>query len=319
MCQLPKFEDERLLVGTESSDDAGVYLINDDLAMIQTVDMFPPVVDDPYTFGEIAATNALSDVYAMGGQPKLAMNILCYPEDLSKDVLQAILTGGAHKVQEAGGLVIGGHTIRDEEPKYGLSVTGFVHPKKVLTNNNAKPGDVLILTKPIGTGALNLAVKHDLIKPTSMDEAIKYMTMLNKKACEIISSEDFDIHACTDVTGFGLLGHGYEMALGSGVTLMINGDSVPLLPEAKDMAAMGVLPAGAYMNRDYVKCSVMAEDYIEESLLDIMYDPQTSGGLLIAVNPKDAPKLLQRLQDELPVSEIIGVIDEKKEKYIHVV
>ena len=304
MCHLPRFTDPNLLVGFDTSDDAAVYQINEELAIIQTIDLFPPIVDDPYEFGQIAAANALSDVYAMGGYPKLAMNILCYPEDLPPEIVRAILQGGYEKVMEAGAIIAGGHSLKDPEPKYGLSVTGFVHPSKVLTNGGAKPGDLLILTKPLGTGIINTAAKAGLIKESTLKATVASMSMLNKKAYEIM--RNFPVNGCTDVTGFGLLGHVYEMAAASKATISLEAAAMPLLPEARSMAQMGIIPSGAYANRDYLEKIVYTYPSIPLDLMDILYDPQTSGGLLISLPEKDALRLLSALQDELPRAEIIG-------------
>lgn len=309
MCHLPKFDDPDLLVGFETSDDAAVYRISDELAIIQTVDLFPPIVDDPYDFGRIAAANALSDVYAMGGYPKLAMNILCYPEDLPADTVQSILRGGYEKVMEAGAIIAGGHSIKDHEPKYGLSVTGFVHPEKILTNNGTKPGDLLILTKALGTGIINTAAKAGLVTPSTILTAIDSMAMLNKRAYELMLG--FPVNGCTDVTGFGLLGHAYEMAAGSGVTIALDAAAMPLLPEARDMARMGIIPAGAYANRQYLEPKLLADPTLPLDLLDVLYDPQTSGGLLISLPEKDAMRLLTILKNELPCAELVGEVETK--------
>jgi selenide,water dikinase len=303
---LPKFDDPNLLVGFETSDDAAVYWISDELAIIQTVDLFPPIVDDPYDFGRIAAANALSDVYAMGGYPKLAMNILCYPEDLPTDTVQSILRGGYEKIIEAGAIIAGGHSIKDHEPKYGLSVTGFVHPKNILTNSGAKQGDLLILTKALGTGIINTAAKAGLVESATILAAIDSMAMLNKRAYEIML--EFPVNSCTDVTGFGLLGHAYEMAAGSGVTISLDAAAMPLLPEARDMARMGIIPAGAYANRQYLEPKLLADPTLPLDLLDVLYDPQTSGGLLISLPEKDAMRLLRTLKDELPCAELVGEV-----------
>lgn len=292
------------MVGFESSDDAAVYRLDDSTAMIQTVDLFPPVVDDPYYYGQIAAANALSDVYAMGGSPKLALNIFCFPEDLPKDTIKAILQGGYEKVQEAGAVIAGGHSLKDKEPKYGLCVTGFAHPERILTNNNSLPGDLLILTKPLGTGILNTAGKAGLISKITEEAVIASMAMLNKKAYEIMIR--YCIHSCTDITGFGLLGHAYEMGAGSGVTISLDAAAMPLLPEVRDMAGMGIIPTGAYANRNYLSGKVKIDPAVPLDLTDIMYDPQTSGGLLISVAEKDAQQLLAALKNEIPVAEIIG-------------
>lgn len=291
-------------MGFDTSDDAAVYRIAPDRALIQTVDLFPPIVDDPFDFGRIAAANALSDVYAMGGEPKLAMNILCYPEDLPSEVVRAILQGGYEKVMEAGAIIAGGHSIKDHEPKYGLSVTGFAHPDRILTNSGARSGDLLLLTKPLGTGILNTAMKAGLVRPETGQRTVDTMAQLNKRAFELLRS--FSVNSCTDVTGFGLLGHAFEMAEGSGVAIELFAGSIPLLPEAQEMARMGIIPAGAYSNRTYLEGKVAADDRIPLDLLDVLYDPQTSGGLLIALPEAEAHRLLAVLQDELPVAALVG-------------
>ena len=244
--------DPALLVGYDRSDDAAVYRISDEVAVIETVDFFTPIVDDPYLFGQIAAANALSDVYAMGGEPKIAMNLLCVPNCLPKEDVRAILEGGHAKAVEAGCIIAGGHTIEDNEPKYGLCVTGFVRPDRILKNTGAQPGDVLVLTKPLGSGVLTTAIKADLISPAARDALYAHMATLNKKAGKAVRSAG-NVHACTDVTGFGLLGHSYEMASGSGVTIRLHGAALPLMDGARAMAEMGIIPAGAYRNMDYVK------------------------------------------------------------------
>ena len=246
--------DPNLLVGFDKSDDASVYKISDELALVQTVDFFPPIADDPYLFGQIAATNALSDVYAMGGEPKLCLNIMAVPEDMPKEAVHDILRGGYDKVYEAGALITGGHSILDDEPKYGLAVTGFVHPDKMLTNSAARPGDVLVLTKPIGIGVLTSAGKADLLTKETVDFMNRMMTTLNKAARDVMVR--YRVHACTDVTGFGLMGHGFEMAQGSDVALHIDVSAIDLIPEALEFARMGVLPAGMYRNRSFAEAGV---------------------------------------------------------------
>ena len=292
MSKLPKFNDPMLLVGTETSDDAAVYQISGELAMIQTVDFFTPVVDDPYTFGQIAAANALSDVYAMGGEPKLALNIAAFPSCLSTDILGEILAGGADKVKEAGAVLAGGHTIMDEEPKYGLCVTGFVDPKKMWRNDGAQAGDILILTKPLGSGILNTAVKAEFASPEEEKNVIRIMSCLNKYGCEAL--KDLRVHGCTDVTGFGLAGHAMEMAKGSRRRLLLYGKDIPVMDGALEYASMGMIPQGAYRNREYAPLCCAGE--IQGTPLeDVLYDPQTSGGLLIAVDERDAKEALHRL------------------------
>lgn len=298
-----------LLVGTETSDDAAVYKISEELAMIQTVDFFTPVVDDPYTFGQIAAANALSDVYAMGGQPKIALNIAAFPSCLDPSVLGEILRGGADKVLEAGAVLAGGHTIHDEEPKYGLCVTGFVHPKKLWKNYGAREGDLLILTKPLGSGILNTAVKGELASEQEQRSAVKVMSTLNKYAAE--TALKYRIHCCTDITGFGLAGHGLEMAGGSEKTLVIRTTQIPVMDGAEEYAQMGLIPAGAYRNREFVGDQVQSR--ISGSWMeDIIFDPQTSGGLLFAAEPGEAEKLEKALGKlEIP-SAVIGYVTEKQ-------
>jgi len=311
---LPVRSDPRLLVGYDKSDDASVYQINDSLALVQTIDFFPPIVDDPFLFGQIAAANALSDVYAMGGEPKLAMNVMCVSNKMGKEAIHNILRGGYEKAYEAGVIITGGHTIEDPEPKYGLSVTGFVHPQKVLRNASARKGDVLILTKPLGIGILTTAAKADLVPSSLLDKLYQQMAQLNKTACEIMLN--YEIHSCTDVTGFSLLGHSLEMADGSGLTLHLDSQRIPYHQEAYEMAEMGLIPAGAYRNRDFAEASVLVKSNISVALQDILYDPQTSGGLLIAAAEADVPQLINRLKDNLPCAEIIGYVSDRESKSI---
>lgn len=300
-------EDPNLLVGFDRSDDASVYKLSQDLALVQTVDFFPPIADDPYLFGQIAAANALSDVYAMGGEPKLCLNIMAVPKDMPSEAVHALLRGGYDKVYEAGALITGGHSILDDEPKYGLAVTGFVHPDRMLTNSGAKPGDALLFTKPIGIGVLTTAAKADLAPPQAMERAHKLMTTLNKAARDVMVQ--YRVHACTDVTGFGLLGHGLEMAQGSGVELEIDVGAVDFIPEAAELARMGILPEGMYRNRSFAGDSVdpgTAELWQQ----DLLYDPQTSGGLLMAVDPEDAEALYEALRPAVPSAQRIGTVRE---------
>ncbi len=299
--------DPNLLVGFDKSDDASVYKLSDELALVQTVDFFPPIADDPYLFGQIAATNALSDVYAMGGEPKLCLNIMAVPEDMPKEAVHQILRGGYDKVYEAGALITGGHSILDEEPKYGLAVTGFVHPEKMLTNSAAKPGDVLVLTKPIGIGVLTSAGKADLLTQDTVDFMNRMMTTLNKSARDVMVR--YRVHACTDVTGFGLMGHGFEMAQGSGVELHLDVQAIDLIPEALEFARMGVLPAGMYRNRSFAESGVDVGG-TELAVQDLLFDPQTSGGLLMAVDPADADALLSELKGAVPSAQRIGTVHE---------
>lgn len=298
-------QDPNLLVGFDKSDDASVYKISDDLALVQTVDFFPPIADDPYLFGQIAATNALSDVYAMGGEPKLCLNIMAIPEDMPKDAVHQLLRGGYDKVYEAGALITGGHSILDEEPKYGLAVTGFVHPDKVLTNSGAKPGDVLLFTKPIGIGVLTTAAKAEMASPEAIALAERMMTTLNKAARDTMVK--YRVHACTDVTGFGLLGHLTEMAQGSGVEIELHVADIDLIPEAVELARMGILPAGMYRNRTFAEPGVDAGE-TELCKQDLLYDPQTAGGLLMAVDPADAEAMYEELRGCVPSAQRIGVV-----------
>ena len=300
-------EDPNLLVGFDRSDDASVYKLSQDLALVQTVDFFPPIADDPYLFGQIAAANALSDVYAMGGEPKLCLNIMAVPKDMPAEAVHALLRGGYDKVYEAGALITGGHSILDDEPKYGLAVTGFVHPDRMLTNSGAKPGDALLFTKPIGIGVLTTAAKADLAPPQAMERAYTLMTTLNKAARDVMVQ--YRVHACTDVTGFGLLGHGLELAQGSGVELEIDVGAVDFIPEAAELARMGILPEGMYRNRSFAGDSVdpgTAELWQQ----DLLYDPQTSGGLLMAVDPEDAEALYEALRPAVPSAQRIGTVRE---------
>ena len=299
--------DPNLLVGFDKSDDASVYKISDDLALVQTVDFFPPIADDPYTFGAIAATNALSDVYAMGGEPKLALNIMAVPEGMPGEAVHEMLRGGYDKVYEAGALITGGHSILDPEPKYGLAVTGFVHPDRMLTNSGAKPGDVLLFTKPIGIGILTTAAKADMLTPELEKRMTDLMMTLNKAARDAMVK--YRVHACTDVTGFGMLGHLSEMATGSDVEITLHVDGVDLISEAYEFAQMGLLPAGMYRNRSFAEKYVDAGQ-TELAKQDMLYDPQTSGGLLIAVDPADADALFAELKDSVPSAQRIGTVSE---------
>lgn len=303
---LPVHADPALLVGFDKSDDAAVYRLSDEVALVQTVDFFPPIADDPFLFGQIAAANALSDIYAMGGEPKLALNLLCVPKDMPNHAVHELLRGGYQKVYEAGALIAGGHSILDPEPKYGLCVTGLVHPDRVLTNAGAQPGDVLFLTKPLGAGILTTAAKADLCPPDVLAAAFARMATLNKAARDAMVR--FRTHACTDVTGFGLLGHALELAQGSGVQLTLDTAAVPIPPEALSFARMGLLPEGMYRNRHFAEASVQAQG-IPLEVQDALYDPQTSGGLLIAVHPADAEALADALKKTVPDARRIGTVE----------
>lgn len=307
--------DERLIVGLETSDDAAVYKIDENLAIIQTLDFFTPIVDDPYTFGQIAAANSLSDIYAMGGEPRLAMNIVCFPDCLNPDLMAEILKGGQNKVEEAGAILVGGHSVSDDEPKYGLSVTGFVHPKKVWTNAGAKEGDVLILTKPIGLGIINTAIIGGLADKDSYDEAVFNMSTLNKYAKEAIEGEEA-INSVTDITGFGIVGHAQEMAEASDKTIKLYWANIPLIKNTVSYAEMGLIPAGAYTNKNYFKPYVETRGDIPVSMEDIIYDPQTSGGLLISVDRDRADIVLQRLSKTPTKCAIIGEVVKRDNHHI---
>jgi len=292
----------------ETADDAGVYVLTEEIALIQTLDFFTPIVNDPYTFGQIAAANALSDVYAMGGRPLTALNIVCYPSaTVPKAVLQAILAGGLDKIHEAGALLVGGHSVDDAELKYGLSVTGVVHPQRVLTNAGARVGDRLLLTKPLGTGIVATAAKGKIASPEAEAQAAAVMTALNRNAAECL--EGFAVHALTDITGFGLLGHALEMAAGSRVELTLYASRVPMLAAAREYAAMGLVPAGTYANRNFCEKSLKFSPDLEAVTLDLLADAQTNGGLLIAVAKEQAENLLACLQERgVSAAALIGEV-----------
>lgn len=283
-----------LLVGLQTRDDAGVYRLNADMALIQTVDFFTPMVDDAYLFGQIAATNALNDVYAMGGTPLLTMNIVCYPRCEDMQVLRDILAGGLSKVQEAGALLVGGHTIDDQEPKYGLSVTGLIHPDRVIGNGGARAGDILYLTKPIGNGVIATAIKAEMASLEAYREAVQWMTILNRPASEAM--QQIGVNAATDITGFGLVGHLYEMAAASQVDIELRSESVPLMREALNYADIGMIPAGAYVNREYLSSKVFYQENIQPIVNDLLFCPETAGGLLISVDAERAAALQKALE-----------------------
>ena len=308
-------QDPRLIVGYDKSDDASVYAISDTVALVQTTDFFPPIVDDPFLYGQIAAANAMSDVYAMGAEPKLALNIMCIPERMEAATVQEILRGGYAKAYEAGAIITGGHTIHGAEPIYGLAVSGFVHPKKVLTNSGARPGDVLILTKPLGIGILTTAAKAELVAQPVLNRIYRQMAALNKTARDIMVR--YPVHSCTDVTGFSLLGHSYEMAQGSGCTVHLLARDIPYHPEAYEMAEMGFIPAGAYRNRDFAGPGVKVIGDVPLALEDICYDPQTSGGLLMALPEGDAEKCLAELREQIPQATVVGYVTETMDAAIY--
>lgn len=311
----PATPDPNLLVGLNTSDDAGVYKLTDDIAMVQTLDFFTPIVDDPYDFGQIAATNAISDVYAMGGKPITALNIVAFPiATLDKDILAAILRGAGDKLKEAGVTLVGGHSIDDQEPKFGLAVTGVVHPDKVRTNAGAKPGDKLLLTKPIGVGIYTTSLKNGLLTEEEVIDVTKVMTTLNKTTAETMAA--YDVHAATDVTGFGLLGHTSEMAKASNVGIHIYSDQVPILPRAKEFAAAGKVPGGTKNNFAHVADSVTYSDALDQIDRWILCDAVTSGGLLIAVAEDQAVELLKELQQKGVDGKIIGEVTEENKGHI---
>jgi selenide, water dikinase len=292
---LPKFNHPDMLVGTETSDDAGVFRLRPDLAIVNTVDFFTPIVDDPYTFGQISATNSLSDVYAMGGEPKTCLNLVCFPKGkMDIEILGEILKGGADKVKESGAVIIGGHSIIDEEIKYGLAVTGTIHPDKIYRNVGVQEGDALILTKPLGTGIITTALKKGKAAEQSVDQAVRSMTTLNATASNVMRK--FAVHACSDITGFGILGHGLGMASGSGVTLVIESAKLPLLQDATHLAEKGYITGGCKRNREFLQDKIFIENSIREGLIEVALDPQTSGGLLIAVASRHASQLLEELK-----------------------
>jgi selenide,water dikinase len=291
---LPLISDPNLIAGMERAEDAGVYKLTEELAIIQTLDFFTPIVDDPYAFGQIAAANALSDVYAMGGKPLTAMNIVCFPQKkMAISVLREILAGGLEKMHEAGVMLVGGHSVEDDELKYGLSVTGTIHPAEVVLNNGARAGDRLVLTKPLGTGIISTAIKGDMADEGAVARIVESMSTLNRKASELMQVEG--VNACTDVTGFGLLGHAAEMVEGTSVGMVIDSAAVPFFPEARELAEMGMIPGGLHRNRDFRKNMVDIASSVPQYLTDILFDPQTSGGLLIAVPQSKASRLLERL------------------------
>jgi selenide,water dikinase len=295
-------------MGMERSEDASVYKLRDDLAIIQTVDFFTPIVDDPYTFGQIAVVNALSDVYAKGGRPLTALNIVCFPiKAMDISILRETLKGGLNKMREAGVVLVGGHSVEDPELKYGLSVTGVIHPDRVIMNNGAQVGDKLILTKPLGTGIISTALKGGEASEKAVAKSVKSMATLNRKASELMLT--VDVHACTDITGFGLLGHACEMIEGTDVGMVIHPDAVPYFPEAKEYAEMGMVPGGTTRNRDFRLKMVEIDKNVSKVMVDILFDPQTSGGLLISVPAADAEPLVKRMRREgIKDAAIIGEV-----------
>ena len=304
MSKLPSFEDEKLIVGLGKADDAAVYKIDEDNCIIQTLDFFTPIVDDPYTYGQIAAANSLSDVYSMGGEPVLAFNIVWLPNCLDPEILSEILRGGSDKVKESGAVLAGGHSVDDDEPKYGLSVMGIVKEENILMNSGAKVGDIIALSKPLGLGIVNTAIKGELCDEDTYKEAVDVMTALNKESAE--AAVKLSANACTDITGFGLFGHGIEMAENSEVTLELEMDRIPVIGEALEYASMGLIPAGAYSNRDFYSNKISDDGFAEDLISDICYDPQTSGGLLVSV-PEENRDMLKKYD----FFKVIGRVVEK--------
>jgi selenide,water dikinase len=311
--KLARQQDPNVLVGFDHADDAGVYQIAPDQALVQTVDFFTPVVDDPYAFGQIAATNSLSDVYAMGGKPLTALALVCFPEKADLAILERILAGGLSKMIEAGCTVIGGHSIRDEETKFGYSVTGTVHPKKVLANAGAQPGDSLLLTKALGTGVISTAIKKGKAEPQWIAAAVRSMTTLNKAAADVIRESSFRIHAMTDITGFGLIGHARELAMASDVSLELRTSAIPLLDGALECVRAGYIPGGLNNNREFAECAAEFGEGISQEIKTLLFDPQTAGGLFISVASDDAAELISALAaKKVPAVEVGQVVDRTK-------
>jgi selenide,water dikinase len=309
--KLARQHDPNVLVGFDHADDAGVYQIAPDQALVQTVDFFTPVVDDPYIFGQIAATNALSDVYAMGGRPLTSLAVVCFPEKADLEILERILAGGLSKMVEAGCTVIGGHSIRDEETKFGYAVTGMIDPRNILANKGAKPGDSLVLTKALGTGVISTAIKKGVAERAWVDAAIQSMTTLNKRAAELISNGEFGVHAMTDVTGFGLIGHARELAFASDVALRLYVSKIPLIEGAIQCVHNGHIPGGLRNNRDFAECQVQYDEGISEDLKALLFDPQTAGGLLVSAT--DGSRLSEVLNTAgIPAAQVGAVLPKSK-------
>ena len=319
MRNLPKFDHPDLIVGTETSDDAAVFRLRSDLAIVNTVDFFTPIVDDPYIFGQVAGANALSDVYAMGGEPRIALNIVCFPSGkLDMRVLGEVMRGGAEKVREGGVLIVGGHSIIDEELKYGMAVTGVIHPDRVIRNVGVQDGDALILTKPLGTGIITTALKKGKASKESVQAAVASMTALNQTASLIMRS--YPVHACSDITGFGLLGHAHGMASGSSVTLIVESKKLPLLHRARSLAEKGYLTGGSKRNREFLKDKIIVDKSIRQGLVEVAFDPQTSGGLLIALAQKYASKLVEELQaNGVKAATQIGYATSQKKAWLRLI
>jgi len=319
LSQLPKQPiNPNLLVGFDTADDAGVFRLSDDLALVQTVDFFTPIVDDPYVFGQIAAVNSLSDIWAMGAEPLTALSIAAFPkEGLDLDILRQVLEGGQSKLTEAGVVILGGHTVQDPEIKFGYSITGTIHPSRIVTNAGARPGDALILTKPLGTGIISTALKFNKAQPEMVEASINVMLQFNREAARVM--QEVGVHSATDITGFGFLGHAYEMAKASKVTLIVNSDSVPLLPGVLDLARRGVLNRGNRTNRDYVGDNVRFSVEVPDELKAALFDPQTSGGLLISAPTENIEKIIESLDRKGQTAQKVGKVTEFAEVFISVV
>ncbi len=301
--------DQRLLVGLDTRDDAAVYKINDETAIIQTLDFFTPMVDDPYVFGQIAAANAINDIYAMGGKPLLAVNIVCYPDCGEIDLLKQILAGGLDKVKEAEALLVGGHSVDDNEPKYGLAVCGVIHPEKIITNSGAQEGDILLLTKPLGNGVIATSIKAELASEEAYQEAVGWMSMLNNKACTAM--QKIGVNGATDITGFGFLGHLFELAEASDVAAEVFAERIPFMAGTLEYASMGLMPGGAYKNRDYLSGKAEVAPEVNPNIRDLLFSPETAGGLLISVSRSKAEKLMEALRQEGCFYSVVGRIRQK--------
>ena len=308
LATMPGTEHPDLLVGYNQADDAGVFRISDNLALVQTVDFFPPIVDDPYQFGQIAAANALSDVYAMGGRPITALNIVAFPAGkMPPEILTEILRGGAEKVREAGAIVVGGHSISDQELKYGIAVTGLIDPKHIISNAGAQPGDLLYLSKPLGTGLITTAIKRKAVGSELAKIVSAQMAQLNRAAADLMIK--YNAHAATDVTGFGLLGHAYEMAAASSVSIKISTESLPLMPEALRLADAQMIPGGAIANRDYLSDKAIIDENVSAAMQAVLFDPQTSGGLLIALSPEQQTEFEKTAESDRIAMWLIGSVE----------
>ena len=316
---MPKQDDPNVLIGFDTADDAGVYKISPELALVQTVDFFTPIVDDPYTFGQIAAVNALSDVYAMGGRPISSLAMVCFPDKKDLGILGQILAGGLSKMIEAGCTLIGGHSIRDEEIKFGYAVTGSVHPDRILANGGAKAGDVLVLTKALGTGVISTAIKQGKAEPAWIEAAAKSMTTLNKLAAEAAAELGGDVHGATDITGFGLIGHAREVALASNVSLRIDSAKIPLLAGAVESVRAGCVPAGLKANREFAECVVEFGPKVDEITKTLLFDPQTAGGLLLSISAKASTQFLRAVQNRGGAAIYVGEVLPRTDPLIMIV